>query len=137
VVTQQVLTACLFTQPTSTLRAMEIRLPKQTYWLMAAIYKLKKYQRSLRNNPSTCIIHAKLMEIYAKRRDVSRSLQSDAAHLTRGNGPEWAYICELGRDLIQTTRCTSPADNPLVKGKHRTRARRQLHLTVGLPSRKC
>jgi len=58
-------------------------------------------KEALRTNPSRVAIHSKLMEIYAKRRDLKSfgAIAADAFTLTRGNGTEWAYICELGRDL--------------------------------------
>ena len=58
-------------------------------------------KEALRTNPTRVAIHAKLMEIYAKRRDVKgfESIAGEAYVLTRGNGPEWAYMCELGREL--------------------------------------
>lgn len=61
-------------------------------------------KEALRTNPSRVAIHAKLMEIYAKRRDLKgfEAIAAEAHALTRGNGPEWAYICELGRDLDPT-----------------------------------
>ena len=61
-------------------------------------------KEALRTNPSRVAIHAKLVEIYAKRRDLKgfETIAADAFTLTRGNGPEWAYICELGRDLDPT-----------------------------------
>ena len=56
---------------------------------------------ALRTTPSRVAIHAKLAEIYAKRRDLKSfdATAADAFTLSRGNGPEWAHICELGRDL--------------------------------------
>ena len=58
-------------------------------------------KEALRTNPTRVAIHAKLLEIYAKRRDLKgfEVIASDALKLTQGNGPEWAFICELGRDL--------------------------------------
>ena len=58
-------------------------------------------KEALRTNPTRVAIHAKLLEIYAKRRDLKgfEVVASDALKLTQGNGPEWAFICELGRDL--------------------------------------
>ena len=58
-------------------------------------------KEALRTNPSRVAIHAKLMEIYAKRRDLKafEVIAAEAFTLTSGKGPEWAYICELGRDL--------------------------------------
>ena len=58
-------------------------------------------KEALRTSPSRVAIHAKLTEIYAKRRDLKsfEAIAASALTLTRGTGPEWAYICELGRDL--------------------------------------
>lgn len=58
-------------------------------------------KEALRINPSRIAIHGKLLEIYAKRRDV-RSFEAaaqDAYKLSRGEGSEWERICEFGRDL--------------------------------------
>ena len=70
-------------------------------------------KEALRTNPSRVAIHAKLMEIYAKRRDLKgfESVAADALTLTRGNGPEWAYICELGRDLDPTNPMYQSSDS--------------------------
>ena len=58
-------------------------------------------KEALRTTPTRAAIHAKLLEIYAKRRDVKsfESLANQAYNLTQGNGPEWAYITEMGREL--------------------------------------
>ena len=71
-------------------------------------------KEALRTNPSRVAIHAKLMEIYAKRRDLKgfESVAADAFTLTRGKGPEWAYICELGRDLDPTNPMYQPGGLP-------------------------
>ena len=73
-------------------------------------------KEALRTNPSRVAIHAKLMEIYAKRRDLKgfESVAADALTLTRGNGPEWAYICELGRDLDPTNPMYQSSDSSQV-----------------------
>ena len=70
-------------------------------------------KEALRTNPSRVAIHAKLMEIYAKRRDLKgfESVAADALTLTRGKGPEWAYICELGRDLDPTNPMYQSSDS--------------------------
>jgi pilus assembly protein FimV len=46
-------------------------------------------------------IHAKLLEIYAKRRDVKafEAVAAEAYNLTHGSGPEWDHITDLGREL--------------------------------------
>ncbi len=71
-------------------------------------------KEALRTNPSRVAIHAKLLEIYAKRRDLKgfEAVAADALTLTRGNGPEWAYICELGRDLDPTNPLYQPGGLP-------------------------
>ena len=71
-------------------------------------------KEALRTNPTRMAIHAKLMEIYAKRHDLKgfEVIAADAFILTRGNGPEWAYICELGRDLDPTNALYKPGEQP-------------------------
>jgi pilus assembly protein FimV len=58
-------------------------------------------KEALRINPQRVAIHAKLLEIYAKRRDVKafEMVAAEAYNLTHGSGPEWEHICELGREL--------------------------------------
>jgi pilus assembly protein FimV len=75
-------------------------------------------KEALRTNPSRVAIHAKLMEIYAKRRDVKafEMIAGEAFSLTRGNGPEWAYICELGRDLDPGNPMYQPGGEPQQAG---------------------
>ncbi len=58
-------------------------------------------KEAMRTSPMRVAIHAKLMEIYAKRRD-SKAFETvaiEAFNLTHGSGPEWAYITEMGREL--------------------------------------
>ena len=71
-------------------------------------------KEALRTNPTRVAIHAKLLEIYAKRRDLKgfEVIAADAFKLTQGNGPEWAYICELGRDLDPTNTTYQPGGQP-------------------------
>jgi pilus assembly protein FimV len=58
-------------------------------------------KEAMRTHPTRVAIHSKLLEIYAKRRDMKgfEVVAAEAYTLTRGTGSEWAYICELGRDL--------------------------------------
>lgn len=58
-------------------------------------------KEALRMNPGRIAIHGKLLEIYAKRRDVRafEMVAGEACKLTGGNGSEWEHICEMGRDL--------------------------------------
>jgi pilus assembly protein FimV len=59
-------------------------------------------------------IHTKLLEIYAKRRDAKafEQMASEAYGITRGEGPEWARICELGQDLDPTNPMYQPGGQP-------------------------
>ncbi len=58
-------------------------------------------KEAMRTSPTRVAIHAKLMEIYAKRRDIKafEVVAAQAFNLTHGQGPEWAYSSELGRNL--------------------------------------
>jgi pilus assembly protein FimV len=58
-------------------------------------------KEAMRTSPMRVAIHAKLMEIYAKRRDAKAfaMIATEAFKLTRGEGPEWVYITEMGREL--------------------------------------
>lgn len=58
-------------------------------------------KEALRTNPSRVAIHGKLLEIYAKRRDAKafEMIANEAHGLTRGTGPDWDHICELGQEL--------------------------------------
>ena len=58
-------------------------------------------KEAMRTTPNRVAIHAKLMEIYAKRRDAKafEVIALEAFNLTRGEGPDWAHIGEMGRAL--------------------------------------
>jgi pilus assembly protein FimV len=58
-------------------------------------------KEAMRTSPSRVAVHAKLMEIYAKRRDAKafESVAKEAFNLTKGAGPEWLASSALGRDL--------------------------------------
>ena len=58
-------------------------------------------KEALRTTPERVAIYAKLLEIYAKRRDSKafENLAQEAYKLTQGEGPEWTYIAELGATL--------------------------------------
>lgn len=79
---------------------------------------------ALRNDPERVAIHAKLAEIYAKRRDSAAFLAvaTQADDLTGGVGPEWAQIAALGQELIPgdllwtTPPAPGPAPHPAVAG---------------------
>ncbi len=67
-------------------------------------------KEALRTNPTRVAVHAKLMEIYAKRRDTKafESVAKEAYNVTKGEGTEWETACTLGREI-------DPA-NPLYQG---------------------
>ncbi|QJC55661.1 hypothetical protein HC248_00943 [Polaromonas vacuolata] len=56
---------------------------------------------ALRSSPVRVAIHAKLLEIYAKRRDIKafESLAKVASKVSGNVGPEWLYISEMGREI--------------------------------------
>jgi pilus assembly protein FimV len=74
-------------------------------------------KEALRVNPSRIAIHGKLLEIYAKRRDIRafEVVAGDAHKLTGGEGSEWDRICELGRELDSENALYQPGGTP--KGK--------------------
>ncbi len=67
-------------------------------------------KEALRINPQRVAIHAKLLEIYAKRRDTAafEQVAREAQAVTQGEGSEWARLCEMGQDLDPS--------NPLYRG---------------------
>lgn len=71
-------------------------------------------KEAMRTSPMRVAIHAKLMEIYAKRRD-SKAFETvaiEAFNLTHGSGPEWAYITEMGRELDPSNPMYQPGGQP-------------------------
>ena len=72
-------------------------------------------KEAVRTNPTRIAIHAKLLEIYAKRRDSKayETVALDAFNLTNGFGPEWAYITEMGRELDANNPLYQPGGQPL------------------------
>ncbi len=71
-------------------------------------------KEALRTNPTRVSIHSKLMEIYAKRRDAKafEVVAMEAFNLTRGEGPEWAYMGEMGRELDPSNPMYQPGGQP-------------------------
>ena len=71
-------------------------------------------KEALRINPQRVAIHGKLLEIYAKRRDVKafEAVAAEAYNLTHGAGPEWEHICDLGRDLDASNPMYRPGGQP-------------------------
>ena len=73
-------------------------------------------KEALRTTPNRVAIYAKLMEIYAKRRDIKafEVIARQAFKLTSGEGPEWAYICEMGHTLDPDNVLYKPGGEPIV-----------------------
>jgi pilus assembly protein FimV len=71
-------------------------------------------KEALRINPQRVAIHGKLLEIYAKRRDVKafEAVAAEAYTLTHGAGSEWEHICDLGRDLDPSSPMYRPGGHP-------------------------
>jgi pilus assembly protein FimV len=71
-------------------------------------------KEALRTSPQRVAIHAKLLEIYAKRRDAKafEMVAAEAFNLTKGSGPEWEHICELGRELDPGNAMYNPGGTP-------------------------
>lgn len=75
-------------------------------------------KEALRTSPTRVAIHSKLMEIYAKRRDVKafNLAALEAFKLTRGEGTEWVQIAEMGRQLDPVNPLYSPGGQPKTPG---------------------
>ncbi len=71
-------------------------------------------KEALRTNPQRVAIHGKLLEIYSKRRDAKafEMVATDAYSLTRGEGPDWEHICELGQELDPSNPMYRPGGQP-------------------------
>ncbi len=71
-------------------------------------------KEALRSTPARVAIHAKLAEIYSKRRDAKslESIATEAFNLTEGNGPEWSYISELGAEIDPGNTLYKPGGRP-------------------------
>ncbi len=76
-------------------------------------------KEALRTTPTRVAIHAKLAEIYAKRRDnkAFETIALEAFNLTQGNGPEWAYVTEMGRELDALNPLYQPGGLPPADNK--------------------
>jgi pilus assembly protein FimV len=71
-------------------------------------------KEAMRTSPQRVAIHSKLLEIYSKRRDAKafELVATDAYSLTRGEGPEWEHICELGQELDPGNPLYRPGGQP-------------------------
>ena len=72
-------------------------------------------KEAVRTTPNRVAIYAKLMEIYAKRRDIKafEVIALQAFNLTGGEGPEWAYIGEMGHALDPANALYQPGGQPV------------------------
>ena len=61
-------------------------------------------REALKFNPGRVAIHQKLLEIFAKRRDLTafESAARDAFKVTNGEGADWVRVCELGLSIDPT-----------------------------------
>jgi pilus assembly protein FimV len=68
----------------------------------------------LRTDPQRVAIHCKLLDIYAKRRDIKafEVLAYEVYSLTQGLGPEWEGVCELGREISPENPLYQPGGMP-------------------------
>ncbi|PJI96830.1 pilus assembly protein FimV [Acidovorax sp. 69] len=71
-------------------------------------------KEAVRHNPGRVSVHVKLGEIYAKRQDrkALEAVAGEVFKLTQGEGPDWARIAELGRDLEPENRIYQPGGRP-------------------------
>ncbi len=71
-------------------------------------------KEALRVSPQRVAVHAKLLEIYAKRRDARafEAVAKDMYAATKGEGPEWLAACELGRELEPGNNLYQPGGAP-------------------------
>lgn len=71
-------------------------------------------KEAMRTNPGRVAIYAKLAEIYAKRRDAKafEVVALEAYNMTRAEGPEWAYMVEMGQELDPGNLLYQPGGHP-------------------------
>jgi len=69
---------------------------------------------ALRSNPERLAIHHKLLEIFTKRRDAHGfgEIAAQAFKITRGEGPDWQRICELGLSIDPDNTFYQPGGQP-------------------------
>ncbi len=72
-------------------------------------------KEAMRTNPSRVAVHFKLLEIYAKRKDVKafEVVAAEAFSLCRGEGEQWNQAAELGRELDPANPMYKPGGQPL------------------------
>lgn len=69
---------------------------------------------ALRTNPGRIAIHRKLLEIFAKRRDIHsfEETATQAFKISNGDASEWERICELGLSIDPTNPLYQPGGTP-------------------------
>ena len=72
-------------------------------------------KEALRINPKRVAIHAKMLEIYAKRRDLKafEVVATELYALTAGVGPEWTHACTMGQELDPPNPLYQPGGKPV------------------------
>jgi pilus assembly protein FimV len=72
-------------------------------------------KEAMRANPERLAIRAKLLEVYAKRRDTKgfELLATQLFSLTRGEGEDWAKAQELGRSIDPENPVYQPGGHPV------------------------
>ncbi|GKT25324.1 FimV/HubP family polar landmark protein [Acidovorax sp. SUPP3334] len=75
-------------------------------------------KEAVRHNPDRTSVHVKLGEIYAKRQDrkALEAVAQDVFKLTDGQGPDWARVSELGRELDPENPLYQPGGRPGLAG---------------------
>jgi len=75
-------------------------------------------KEAIRHNPDRTSVHVKLGEIYAKRQDrkALESVAKDVFRLTDGQGPDWARVADLGRELDPENPLYRPGGHPGLLG---------------------
>ena len=71
-------------------------------------------KEALRTHAGRIAIHQKLLDIYAKRRDVAafENMANEAYKLVGGQSPEWAKICEQGLAIDPNNPLYQPGGQP-------------------------
>jgi pilus assembly protein FimV len=72
-------------------------------------------KEAMRTNPSRVAIHAKLMEIYAKRRDTKafETVANEVFAVTKGQGSDWDTAAALGREIDPANPLYQPVGVPM------------------------
>ena len=71
-------------------------------------------KEAMRTTPDRLAVRTKLLEVYAKRRDIKgfELLATQLYALTRGGGPDWARAQELGRQCDPDNQLYMPGGHP-------------------------